>query len=203
MALIKCPECKKEISDTVKKCPNCGFSLRENKFMKFFNKNKRICIIGGGIFALIILITIIINAFPSDSKKMVKYLEKSNFKCEKAYIEEDVRIKKVCTKGNNVKEIFYIYEDNHFSYKVQNGSYHYTIHDTIYIEGTKHSQQSIIMTDDELTCRYQPDDGSFVYGKEYDTTSTDMICIKYIDKVNQSLRDFEKYFENAGIKLGR
>ena len=25
MALIKCPECGKEISDTVKSCPNCGY----------------------------------------------------------------------------------------------------------------------------------------------------------------------------------
>ena len=27
MALINCPECKKEISDKVKACPNCGFPL--------------------------------------------------------------------------------------------------------------------------------------------------------------------------------
>ena len=28
MALIKCPECGKEISDTAKSCPNCGYSLK-------------------------------------------------------------------------------------------------------------------------------------------------------------------------------
>lgn len=33
MALIKCPECEKEISDTVKNCPNCGY-----KFKKKINK---------------------------------------------------------------------------------------------------------------------------------------------------------------------
>lgn len=27
MALIKCPECGKEISDKAGKCPNCGFPL--------------------------------------------------------------------------------------------------------------------------------------------------------------------------------
>ena len=44
MALIKCPECSKEISDTVKKCPNCGYKLklrREDKsqfeLLKNFN----------------------------------------------------------------------------------------------------------------------------------------------------------------------
>lgn len=28
MALIKCPECGKEISDTAKSCPNCGFQIK-------------------------------------------------------------------------------------------------------------------------------------------------------------------------------
>lgn len=32
MALIKCPECGKEISNKVKKCPNCAYSLKKNKF---------------------------------------------------------------------------------------------------------------------------------------------------------------------------
>jgi ssDNA-binding Zn-finger/Zn-ribbon topoisomerase 1 len=27
MALINCPECKKEISDKVKSCPQCGYPL--------------------------------------------------------------------------------------------------------------------------------------------------------------------------------
>ena len=30
MALINCPECKKEISDKVKDCPYCGFPFRDN-----------------------------------------------------------------------------------------------------------------------------------------------------------------------------
>lgn len=28
MALINCPECNREISDTVKSCPHCGFELK-------------------------------------------------------------------------------------------------------------------------------------------------------------------------------
>lgn len=27
MALIKCPECNHEVSDTAKNCPNCGYKL--------------------------------------------------------------------------------------------------------------------------------------------------------------------------------
>lgn len=30
MALIKCPECGKEISNTAKQCPHCGFTLKTN-----------------------------------------------------------------------------------------------------------------------------------------------------------------------------
>jgi len=30
MALITCPECKKEISDTAKACPSCGFELHSS-----------------------------------------------------------------------------------------------------------------------------------------------------------------------------
>lgn len=28
MALIKCPECGKEISDVAVKCPNCGYPIK-------------------------------------------------------------------------------------------------------------------------------------------------------------------------------
>lgn len=31
MALIKCPECGKEISDRAKSCPNCGFPITDEK----------------------------------------------------------------------------------------------------------------------------------------------------------------------------
>lgn len=31
MALIKCPECEKEVSDKALNCPNCAFPLQESK----------------------------------------------------------------------------------------------------------------------------------------------------------------------------
>lgn len=30
MSLIKCPECKKKISDTVSFCPNCGATITDH-----------------------------------------------------------------------------------------------------------------------------------------------------------------------------
>ena len=34
MALIKCPECGKEISDTAMNCPNCGYELKEKSIQQ-------------------------------------------------------------------------------------------------------------------------------------------------------------------------
>ena len=39
MALIKCPECGKEISDKANKCPNCGCPTK-NKKKKIIKYNK-------------------------------------------------------------------------------------------------------------------------------------------------------------------
>lgn len=35
MALMKCPECGKEISDTVKKCPKCGMRIKKRMSDRF------------------------------------------------------------------------------------------------------------------------------------------------------------------------
>lgn len=53
MALIKCPECNKEISDKAKKCPNCGFPIKRKKVrtLKKKKKSKNIFI----VFTLAIL----------------------------------------------------------------------------------------------------------------------------------------------------
>lgn len=36
MALIKCPECGKTVSDSAKACPECGFGVAE-----YFEKQKK------------------------------------------------------------------------------------------------------------------------------------------------------------------
>ena len=50
MALIKCPECNKEISDTTKRCPSCGY--------KFHIKNRKIIYT---IISIVIVCIIIIS----------------------------------------------------------------------------------------------------------------------------------------------
>ena len=54
MALIKCPECRKEVDDAVKICPECGYQLNEvdglNTSITVNKKNRHLavgaCIIG-------------------------------------------------------------------------------------------------------------------------------------------------------------
>lgn len=57
MALIKCPECQKEISEVAKSCPNCGYSLINKK--KKTNKQR---IVGIAIILLLIFVNLVGNA---------------------------------------------------------------------------------------------------------------------------------------------
>lgn len=61
--LIKCPECKKKISNTVNVCPNCGKELTEDDKVKAFQKqrdnaNKKKIMVAISIF-FVVAITII------------------------------------------------------------------------------------------------------------------------------------------------
>ena len=44
MALINCPECNKEINDSAKSCPHCGYKFKNSVWMKIWSK--RLIIIG-------------------------------------------------------------------------------------------------------------------------------------------------------------
>lgn len=53
MALIKCPECGKEYSDTAKECPNCGYQKNKGKRKKLFGVIGAVAIIAliaGGVW---------------------------------------------------------------------------------------------------------------------------------------------------------
>ena len=60
MALIKCPECGKKVSDKSKKCPNCGINLAGSQLMKM-----KISVI---IFIISIIVTIGCSMYISNNK---------------------------------------------------------------------------------------------------------------------------------------
>ena len=69
MALIKCKECGKEISDQAESCPNCGYRIKENNPQKVIIEKTNtcrtgtiMCIVGGALilgFALIVALAFI------------------------------------------------------------------------------------------------------------------------------------------------
>lgn len=65
MALIKCPECNHEVSDTAITCPNCGYALKKNiaqeKRASFFESNRKAII--GVVIAVAAIVAIVIVYF--------------------------------------------------------------------------------------------------------------------------------------------
>lgn len=71
MALIKCPECGKEISDMAKACPECGYELKQNveatKKESFFKKNKIAVLVIGIVIIIAIVAGACIKSIPQKS----------------------------------------------------------------------------------------------------------------------------------------
>ncbi len=73
MALIKCPECGKEISDTAKSCPNCGYMIHNKKsFLQFLSDGTN-CIIS--IVINIVLSIIGITMFSKGKSEMLFWVK--------------------------------------------------------------------------------------------------------------------------------
>ena len=82
MALIKCPKCNHEISDTSKKCIHCGTSLREKKIIP---KKKKIILLVLVSLVIISIIAIAIFKFTQSNNKndTINNYENSNTTIEK------------------------------------------------------------------------------------------------------------------------
>lgn len=103
MALMNCPECNKEMSDTIKKCPHCGFVIKKKKVKKEKKdnkeklnfkgkltflyektiKNKWFWIIGGVVVLGIVLLLMFLSSIQvTKARKMMEYLEDEDYKCK-------------------------------------------------------------------------------------------------------------------------
>lgn len=72
MALVKCKECGKEMSDTARKCPNCGYHEK----MQF---KKKPIIIGVAVVVLVVIAGIIFGALTKE--KPLTDLEQQAVEC--------------------------------------------------------------------------------------------------------------------------
>ena len=53
MALTRCPECRKKISESAQFCPNCGFSFKKDEMNL---KSTKLHLIWLAIFTIVILL---------------------------------------------------------------------------------------------------------------------------------------------------
>lgn len=72
MALIKCKECGKELSDQAERCPNCGYKLKEVEIPKVIVEKSNtsrtgtiLCIVGGSLLLGFAIIVVIAMLMPS------------------------------------------------------------------------------------------------------------------------------------------
>ncbi len=106
MALINCPECKKEISDKCKKCPNCGYPLKRN------DNNKIIIFIVIGIIVVIGTIAFIVLNNKNDDKKHIVVTENTTTIKENTteIIETETKIDEEYAK-NNLNKVYSMITD--------------------------------------------------------------------------------------------
>ena len=62
MAVIKCPECGKEISDKAMTCPHCGYPLMSDRFEKAGKEIRRYTISRIGLRAISLVIEAVFSA---------------------------------------------------------------------------------------------------------------------------------------------
>lgn len=214
MALIKCPECRKEISDTIKSCPHCGFKMKTSKNNKILEKvksNKKIQIILGIILLIIVLVFIIVMNLTKENrgmKKLAKHLESVGYSCNYDGYEyickrsEGIKLEEITIKS--LSYIHYSLESKD-EYKISVNSRWYTSGDFV----------EYITVFDEYhgeNCQFIPSDFGDSYhsfgqnGEHWKVgdiaKSGDNCSYDFTEKVNAMLREFESYFRATGLKLG-
>jgi len=78
MALINCPECQKEVSETAKRCPHCGYTLKDNK--------KIIAIVS---VSVIVVLLIVFFVFKSSSASVIGEWKIDHYITEDGNISQD------------------------------------------------------------------------------------------------------------------
>ncbi|MBE6151282.1 MAG: zinc ribbon domain-containing protein [Firmicutes bacterium] len=211
MALIKCPECKKDVSSTINKCPHCGYKIKDNFNLKKILLKNKILFIVVMIFILIIIIGLIINALNgpnSNSRKMKKYLESVGYDCESN--KEGYKGKYYCimiTNNGITKEMTIDQNsENALNYQYINtdyNTYKITINSNNYI-AKKHQQHITYenLIEDEKYFFF-PDENNFYIGEKLEYKTTSRYDKNVHSDVVEAMREFESYFLGAGVNLSK
>lgn len=222
MALIKCPECQNEISDTVSSCPQCGYKIKgsidvENIKNKIIENKKILLIVLGIIVAIVIISNLFGSNESKDSKKLKEHLETIGYSCTTYTPKNSGDICDYCyyctnTQGNGVNQtmkIDYRYDSTLYT-ETDNRTYEFHIQSSDYNSGAKHSGRATYVDkieDNVLSFKPNARDyfviGDRVNCDEYKSKVHKRICEDVVDDVNNSLRTFESYYTGAGIKLGK
>lgn len=78
---MNCPECNKEVSTTVKKCPHCGYTIQRTNVKtitekikysinSFSKKTKILFSVVSVLIIFIIILTVILNCFVSTKEAL-------------------------------------------------------------------------------------------------------------------------------------
>ena len=127
MALLNCPECNREISDTADMCPHCGYKLQSKPINTVSQEKKKKIFIGVAVAILIVCVGVallcITNAGKSNEKMIIGEWEVSEMSLDG---ENSFDIDLLTDLGYDVAGDLSV-DDNSwtmtFSYVTENGSW--------------------------------------------------------------------------------
>lgn len=140
MALINCPECNKEISDTSKSCPNCGYRFKKKMNDKTFK----------ALFAIIFVIVVVAIIFFAN--KLIKYYSiKSDIRecavsyikaiddynsCKTSFADTKEKLKQIDNRASSLKNKYGIRglstDEMQICYQISIGSITFSVSDITY-----------------------------------------------------------------------
>lgn len=202
MALVKCPECGQEISDTAKNCPKCGFSLftnqRANSIKNFIIRNIKLIIIFASVLLLVGLFWGLCSneKYPLDSKtigklitenEMEHILEIKNVKCSESGDWQILRYLKEVTMEDIPMTKTIILEDNRIiSVGIS------TVLQTSERAAFKNDTRDLVQNVD--TCTEVEEKGTNIFNKLVNTaTNKHGTNYKYVKEPYDESREHEEY----------
>ena len=227
MALIKCPECKKEISDTIKKCPHCGFKIKNNiDFKELLKNNKKMVytIIGILLLVIFILFLIIGGKDSKNAKKVISYLQNNGYICNKGSYnfgrldEKELEKAISCTytegkvehqyiiRTKDKFEVQYVFISNEYT----TAEYSFKIFDhtilsldfiNLYKDGVKRGKYISTgnnFIDGKAKVEKYCDDDYYVKNKDYDKCGD---LGDYLKDVNNAIDNFKQLYNDVDIEL--